>query len=109
MDSATGITGIKSRRFTFTKKEVFVVSFPCPFCGASTRTRTSRAANDTGTVRWKLCQCNNPECSLSFSTLESFDKITVKRYGSTSQDIPWQSLPASHRGDAQLSLPFPVM
>ncbi|EHS0462281.1 transcriptional regulator [Escherichia coli] len=80
------------------------MSFPCPFCGASTRTRTSRAANDTGTVRWKLCQC-----SLSFSTLESFDKITVKRYGSTSQDIPWQSLPASHRGDAQLSLPFPVM
>ena len=85
------------------------MSFPCPFCGASTRTRTSRAANDSRTVRQKLYQCNNPECSLSFSTLESFEKLTVKRTGGTSPDIPWQMLPVSHRGDAQMSLPLPAM
>ncbi|HIC1786304.1 TPA: ogr/Delta-like zinc finger family protein [Escherichia coli] len=85
------------------------MSFPCPFCGASTRTRTSRAANDLRTIRWKLYQCNNPECSLSFSTLESFEKLTVKRGGGTSPDIPWQSLPASHRGDAQIPLPLPAV
>ncbi|ENE3311364.1 ogr/Delta-like zinc finger family protein, partial [Escherichia coli] len=43
---------------------------PCPYCGASTRTRTSRDANDTGTIREKYYQCNNIECSATFVTHE---------------------------------------
>ncbi|EPX2274962.1 TPA: ogr/Delta-like zinc finger family protein, partial [Escherichia coli] len=45
--------------------------FHCPFCGASARIRTSKAANDTGTIRYKYYQCNNLECSATFSTMES--------------------------------------
>ncbi|EIF0350604.1 ogr/Delta-like zinc finger family protein [Salmonella enterica] len=50
--------------------------FPCPECGSTTRTRTSRAMNDSKTVRQKYYQCNNVFCGFCFSTLESFQKQT---------------------------------
>ena len=61
---------------------------PCPYCGASTRTRTSRDANDTGTIREKYYQCNNIECTATFVT------------------HPADAFKSCHRGRDQLSLPL---
>lgn len=82
--------------------------FRCPLCGASARIRTSRPGNDSNTVRQKYYQCNNLECGISFTTLEAFDKFTSRHAPGVhaSQGIPWDNLPASHRGDSQMSLPL---
>ncbi|ELI4382552.1 hypothetical protein C4784_28540, partial [Salmonella enterica subsp. enterica serovar Gaminara] len=45
--------------------------FPCPICGASSRTRTSRMENKERTIRRTYYQCNNLECGVSFYTLQS--------------------------------------
>ncbi|EIT5899345.1 ogr/Delta-like zinc finger family protein [Salmonella enterica] len=74
--------------------------FPCPLCGASSRTRTSRMEDEERTIRRSVYQCNNPECGVSFHTLQSFEKFV----GKNKKDIPWEDLPASHRGRKQLNL-----
>ena len=81
--------------------------FRCPLCGASARIRTSRPENDSNTVRQKYYQCNNLECGVCFSTLEAFHKFTSKHASGvhSSEGIPWHELPASHRGNNQMSLP----
>ncbi|AXD41171.1 ogr/Delta-like zinc finger family protein [Salmonella enterica] len=61
--------------------------FRCPFCGSSSRIRTSRPASDEGTTRRKYYQCNNLECGLCFSTLESFEKLTSKH--TQHVKLPW--------------------
>ncbi|EAA3607685.1 hypothetical protein E3360_25255, partial [Salmonella enterica subsp. enterica serovar Carmel] len=38
--------------------------FPCPICGASSRTRTSRMENKERTIRRTYYQCNNLECGV---------------------------------------------
>ncbi|ENL7331573.1 ogr/Delta-like zinc finger family protein [Escherichia albertii] len=83
--------------------------FRCPLCGASARIRTSRSENDSDTVRKKYYQCNNLECGVSFTTLEAFDKFTSRHAPGvhSSEGIPWNELPASHRGSSQMSLPLP--
>lgn len=83
--------------------------FRCPLCGASARIRTSRSENDSDTVRKKYYQCNNLECDVCFSTLEAFHKFTSKHAPGvhSSEGIPWNELPASHRGNNQMSLPLP--
>lgn len=53
--------------------------FRCPECGAAGRIRTSYPMNDTNTTRRKFYQCNNIECGLCFSTLESFEKRTSRQ------------------------------
>ncbi|EHR7902577.1 ogr/Delta-like zinc finger family protein [Escherichia coli] len=82
--------------------------FRCPLCGASARIRTSRSENDSNTVRKKYYQCNNLECGVCFSTLEAFHKFTSKHASGvhSSEGIPWHDLPASHRGNNQMSLPL---
>lgn len=80
---------------------------PCPYCGASTRTRTSRDANDTGTIREKYYQCNNVECSATFVTHE-FVVRTVCRPQLTEERgfIPNDAFKPCHRGRDQLNLPL---
>ncbi len=76
--------------------------FPCPLCGASGRTRTSVMMNDGRTIRKTWYQCNNIECGVGFYTLESFAGLTGRNQKSTG--IPWENLPASHRGHRQMDL-----
>ncbi|KEN84459.1 ogr/Delta-like zinc finger family protein [Escherichia coli 1-392-07_S4_C1] len=59
-------------------------------------------------MRQKYYQCNNLECGVCFSTLEAFHKFTSKHASGvhSSEDIPWHELPASHRGNNQMSLPL---
>ncbi|MFB4500437.1 ogr/Delta-like zinc finger family protein, partial [Enterobacter hormaechei subsp. steigerwaltii] len=53
--------------------------FRCPFCGAMARTRTSRKITDM-TIR-QYHQCQNLECSRSFTTLNSVEREVTKRAG----------------------------
>ena len=79
--------------------------FRCPFCGAMARTRTSRKITDM-TIR-QYHQCQNLECSRSFTTLNSVEKIVTKRERreELSPDfIPAGVFPASHYGRDQLNL-----
>ncbi|MCE9856956.1 ogr/Delta-like zinc finger family protein [Raoultella planticola] len=80
--------------------------FVCPYCGANARTRTSRRLSEF-TIR-QYHQCQNLECSESFTTLNTVERRVTKR--STSTDplplgfIPSDAFPASHYGNNQLSL-----
>ncbi|MGF2652852.1 ogr/Delta-like zinc finger family protein [Serratia marcescens] len=74
--------------------------FPCPLCGASARTRTSRMANEERTIRRTWYQCNNLECGVSFITLQHVEGLT----GKNKKTIPWEDFPKSHRGRKQLDL-----
>ena len=47
--------------------------FHCPFCKTSVRSRTSRYLSEN--VKKHYHQCMNIECSATFRTLESIDKI----------------------------------
>ncbi|HCP2466418.1 ogr/Delta-like zinc finger family protein [Escherichia coli] len=80
--------------------------FYCPHCGASARIRTSKAANDTGTIRYKYYQCNNIECGATFSTMESVHKMisVPPPSGERDEQIPHEHFPATHRGRLQLIL-----
>lgn len=51
--------------------------FKCPICGAVAKTRTSRPLSNT-TVR-HYHQCQNFECSIIFTTLNSVEKLVTKR------------------------------
>ena len=51
--------------------------FKCPICGAVAKTRTSRPLSNT-TVR-HYNQCQNFECSITFTTLNSVEKLVTKR------------------------------
>lgn len=51
--------------------------FVCPICGAMARTRTSRRLSEM-TIR-QYHQCQNFECSITFTTLNSVEKLVTKR------------------------------
>ncbi|EPY7209294.1 ogr/Delta-like zinc finger family protein [Klebsiella oxytoca] len=80
--------------------------FVCPYCGANARTRTSRRLSEF-TIR-QYHQCQNLECSESFTTLNTVERKVTKR--STRAEplppdfIPRDAFPASHYGRDQLNL-----
>lgn len=80
--------------------------FVCPYCGANARTRTSRRLSEF-TIR-QYHQCQNLECSESFTTLNTVERRVTKR--STNSEplppgfIPSDAFPASHYGNNQLTL-----
>ncbi|EBE4778299.1 hypothetical protein FHK17_02205 [Salmonella enterica] len=76
--------------------------FPCPLCGASSRTRTSRMENKERTIRRTYYQCNNLECGVCFYTLQSVIGLVGKNK-TEDKSIPWEDLPSSHRGRNQLN------
>lgn len=79
--------------------------FRCPFCGAMARTRTSRKITDM-TIR-QYHQCQNLECSRSFTTLNNVEREVTKRAGTAPLPpdfIPRDAFPASHYGRDQLNL-----
>lgn len=76
--------------------------FPCPICGASSRTRTSRMENKERTIRRTYYQCNNLECGVSFYTLQSAIGLVGKNK-TEDKSIPWEDFPSSHRGRNQLN------
>ncbi len=79
--------------------------FTCPHCGATARTRTSRRLSEL-TIR-QYHQCQNLECSLSFTTLNSVERVVTKRIRCDDVPpdfVPRDAFPASHYGDNQLSL-----
>ncbi|WP_431618048.1 ogr/Delta-like zinc finger family protein [Enterobacter roggenkampii] len=78
--------------------------FKCPVCGAVARTRTSRPLSEM-TVR-HYHQCQNFECSITFTTLNSVEKLVTKRATREklpADFIPSDAFPASHYGNDQLS------
>ena len=80
--------------------------FKCPICGAVAKTRTSRSLSNT-TVR-HYHQCQNFECSITFTTLNSVEKLVTKRAPREALQpgfIPSDAFPASHYGSDQLTLP----
>lgn len=79
--------------------------FKCPVCGAVARTRTSRHLSEM-TVR-HYHQCQNFECSITFTTLNSVEKLVTKRAPREklpADFIPSDVFPASHYGRNQLNL-----
>ncbi|AUV02262.1 ogr/Delta-like zinc finger family protein [Citrobacter freundii] len=79
--------------------------FVCPVCGAVARTRTSRRLSEM-TIR-QYHQCQNFECSITFTTLNSVEKLVTKRgHREKLPDdfIPRDAFPASHYGSDQLTL-----
>ncbi|HDK0048424.1 TPA: ogr/Delta-like zinc finger family protein [Escherichia coli] len=81
------------------------MAFPCPTCGANSRTRTSRMENNERTIRKTWYQCNNIECGCCFHTYESVEGLTPQRSRKLN-DFPWQDLPASHQAKRQGCLPL---
>lgn len=79
--------------------------FVCPICGATARTRTSRQLSNMTTRQYH--QCQNFECSITFTTLNSVEKLVTKRgpREETPPDfIPQDAFPRSHYGRDQLNL-----
>ena len=79
--------------------------FKCPHCGATARTRTSKPLSEV-TIR-QYHQCQNMECGLSFTTLNSVEKIVTRRERRDQLEpgfIPTGAFPVSHYGRDQLSL-----
>lgn len=79
--------------------------FVCPICGAMARTRTSRRLSEM-TIR-QYHQCQNFECSITFTTLNSVEKLVTKRTPREKLPpgfIPSDAFPASHYGNDQLTL-----
>lgn len=79
--------------------------FRCPFCGAMARTRTSRRLSDI-TIR-QYHQCQNLECSETFTTLNTVERRVSKRTRENPLPpdfIPQDAFPASHYGRDQLNL-----
>ncbi|MGQ5746335.1 ogr/Delta-like zinc finger family protein [Serratia marcescens] len=79
--------------------------FVCPICGAMARTRTSRRLSEM-TIR-QYHQCQNFECSITFTTLNSVEKLVTKRGPREELPpdfIPQDAFPASHYGRDQLNL-----
>lgn len=79
--------------------------FVCPICGAVARTRTSRRLSEM-TIR-QYHQCQNFECSITFTTLNSVEKLVTKRGPREKLPddfIPIDAFPSSHYGSGQLDL-----
>ncbi|MBM7341694.1 MULTISPECIES: ogr/Delta-like zinc finger family protein [Erwiniaceae] len=79
--------------------------FICPICGAHARTRTSRRLSEL-TIR-QYHQCQNLECSETFTTLNSVEKLVTKRGRREPLPpdfIPKDAFPVSHYGRDQLNL-----
>ncbi len=79
--------------------------FVCPICGAMARTRTSRRLSEM-TIR-QYHQCQNFECSITFTTLNSVEKLVTKRGPREELPpdfIPKDAFPTSHYGRDQLNL-----
>lgn len=79
--------------------------FTCPFCGAVARTRTSRRLSEM-TIR-QYHQCQNLECSETFTTLNTLEHRVSKRAREEPLPpdfIPQDAFPASHYGRDQLNL-----
>lgn len=79
--------------------------FVCPICGAVARTRTSRRLSEM-TIR-QYHQCQNFECSITFTTLNSVEKLVTKRSHSEklpADFIPRDAFPSTHYGKDQLPL-----
>ncbi|MEN4167663.1 ogr/Delta-like zinc finger family protein [Serratia sp. IR-2025] len=79
--------------------------FVCPICGAMARTRTSRRLSEM-TIR-QYHQCQNLECSTTFTTLNSVEKLVTKRGPREELPpdfIPQDAFPTSHYGRDQLNL-----
>lgn len=79
--------------------------FVCPICGAMARTRTSRRLSEM-TIR-QYHQCQNLECSTTFTTLNSVEKLVTKRGPREKLPpdfIPQDAFPTSHYGRDQLNL-----
>ncbi|MDN6934414.1 ogr/Delta-like zinc finger family protein [Klebsiella pneumoniae] len=80
--------------------------FKCSICGSVAKTRTSRPLSNT-TVR-HYHQCQNFYCSITFTTLNSVEKLVTKcapRETLPPGFIPSDAFPASHYGSDQLTLP----
>ncbi|MDU4434469.1 MAG: ogr/Delta-like zinc finger family protein [Pluralibacter gergoviae] len=81
--------------------------FQCPVCGAVARTRTSRRLSEM-TVR-HYHQCQNFECSITFTTLNSVEKLVTKRAPCEklpADFVPQDAFPASHYGRDQMNFSF---
>ncbi|BEN53897.1 ogr/Delta-like zinc finger family protein [Serratia marcescens] len=79
--------------------------FVCLICGAMARTRTSRRLSEM-TIR-QYHQCQNFECSITFTTLNSVEKLVTKRGPREELPpdvIPQDAFPTSHYGRDQLNL-----
>ncbi|MHA1000557.1 ogr/Delta-like zinc finger family protein [Leclercia pneumoniae] len=79
--------------------------FKCPHCGATTHTHTSKPLSEV-TIR-QYHQCQNMECGLSFTTLNSVEKIVTRRERRDQIEpgfIPAGAFPVSHYRRDQLSL-----
>ncbi|EMH4033152.1 phage late gene regulator [Klebsiella oxytoca] len=79
--------------------------FVCPICGTMARTRTSRRLSEM-TIR-QYHQCQNFECSITFTTLNSVEKLVTKRDPREELPpdfIPQDAFPTSHYGRDQLNL-----
>lgn len=80
--------------------------FVCPYCGANARTRTSGRLSEF-TIR-QYHQCQNLECSESFTTLNTVERKVTKRSAVENPlppgFIPQDAFPASHYGRDQLNL-----
>ena len=77
----------------------------CPICGAVARTRTSRRLSEM-TIR-QYHQCQNFECSITFTTLNSVEKFVTKRSQCEvlpPDFIPQDAFATSHYGRDQLNL-----
>ncbi|WP_228302165.1 ogr/Delta-like zinc finger family protein [Klebsiella aerogenes] len=81
-----------------------IIIFVCPFSGANARTR--RRLNEF--IIRQYHQCQNLECSESFTILNTVEQRVAKR--STIADplppgfIPGDTFPAFHYGNSELSL-----
>ena len=75
------------------------MALKCPECGTVAHART--AAYEAPSVKRSWYQCQNLECSCTFTALESVDKIippvkqqqTLNRYGSASKLSSRQQIP----------------
>ncbi|SMP68409.1 MULTISPECIES: ogr/Delta-like zinc finger family protein [Serratia] len=79
--------------------------FVCPICGTMARTRTSRRLSEM-TIR-QYHQCQNFECIITFTTLNSVEKLVTKRDPREELPpdfIPQDAFPTSHYGRDQLNL-----
>lgn len=53
-----------------------IMMMRCPFCNCSSHTRTSRYLSDR--TKEVYYQCQNIQCSSTFKTIESIEKIISK-------------------------------
>ncbi|OSK12845.1 bacteriophage regulatory protein [Escherichia coli M056] len=85
-----------------------MATFPCPICGASSRTRTSYLVTES--TRQAYFQCNNLLCGTTYAVTLSFSHIVSR--GTLSPDIrnhppvPMENIRPAHKGRAQIDMGF---